>query len=566
MGKGGRCLAYGLRFNPLDTQESMPDALVEILSQYRSGKRYSNRMKGKAVEPLLRSVRDQDVPYNLACPFYLQDDGTLSSERCLSGCVATCLEQILSYWHYPMALQDTLYGWSTEHYDIADVLPGAQIDWEQILPDYRQGYTSQQAEAIANLTYWLGMAAHMNWGLSSSGASIYRAVEPLQRVFGYRTVRYVQRAFYSNEAWNRMLRHELEQGRPLCYTGHNMALSGHAFNIDGVDAEGYYHLNWGYGGRYDGWYDLDYLNPFEPYSDATQLGRQEGFFCNQSALLLSPIEVEINDTDSLTEEIALHSVEIEHFALRRQPDVRGYVVADMTVYNTSATSLNFTFEVITNLPTDTALFQQADYVALSAVNLSPYERKTFPVYCQFSETGNRILAISCDDETFLYTQPVVVERSVASKLSWGQLACQQYINANGGLWAEFSINVENQAHEGVAGNLVTYCLRAENGSQDVRHWSVLSLPAMEQEIQTVRYDNLIEGQTYTLLVRQPWTVQASLTFTATAQEATDGVEIQVERDRKDDVLFDMQGRSVVRPVRGVYIKNGKKYVGLQSID
>lgn len=558
MGQGGRMLAYGLRFDPTDETGNCPELMQEMLHRYRTGRRHAERLTGKRVEPLLQSVRDQDAPYNGSSPYYRYPDGTLSEERCLSGCVTTCLEQVLSYWRFPEALQDTLHGWSTDNYEIADVLPGTRIDWANIIPDYRGGYTEAQGRAIADLTYWLGMAVHMNWGLNSSGANIYRAEEPLQHVFGYQTVQYVQRCFYRNDTWNRLLRNELENGRPICYVGHNMALSGHAFNIDGVDEQGFYHLNWGYDGKYDGWFDLDFLNPFETIGDATDLGRYEGFFSNQAALLLCPVAAETLQPDSLTEAEALTRVTVENVAFRREPDTEGYVIGDVTMCNTGENDLYLTFEVLTHSPGDTAVFRQADYLTVSAVSLSPHERRTFPIYCRFEQTGERLFGISADDSTFLYRCPVTVKQGTPPVLRWGEVSVQSYVTSDGMLMADFSIPVSNEAAGGTAGNLVTFCLFQDNGIDDVRHWEVLQLPAGEEQTLKVRYKHLTEGMTYTLLVRCPWAVQAEFTFTATATGAADGVDGITTNKQVKNQIHDLSGRRLLHPRHGLNIINGKK--------
>lgn len=558
VGQGGRLLAYGLRFDPADESEQMPECLQEMLRQYRTGQRHAQRLTGKRVDPLLKSVRHQDPPHNGSCPYYRYSDGTLSEERCVSGCVATSLEQVLSYWKFPEALRDTLHGWSTDNYTIPDVLPGHAIDWANIIPDYRGDYTADQARAIADLTYWLGMTVHMNWGPTSSGANIYRAQEPLQRIFGYQTVQYVQRCFYRNDSWNRLLRNELENGRPICYVGHNMALTGHAFNIDGVDEQGYYHLNWGEGGEYDGWFDLDFLNPFEPINDATELGRNEGLFSNQAALLLCPVAVETLQADSLTEAEALTRVVVEEVTFRRHPDTEGYVIGDVTMCNTGENDLCLTFEVLTNSPADTALFRQADYLTVSAVSLSPHERKTFPIYCQFSQAGDRLFGISADDSTFLYRCPLTVRQGTTPKLKWGDVSVRQYITADKTLMADLSIPVANEAAGGTAGNLVTFCLHPDNSTKDVRHWDVLQLPAGEEQTLHVRFNHLVDGQAYTLLVRCPWSVQKQFSFTANASEAGDGMEAVFAGSKAENQYFDLSGRRLLYPRRGLNIINGKK--------
>ncbi len=553
----GSVLAHSLKYDPTCITDDMPPMLREMLWAYQTQPRYADRVEGTAVEPLLSTVRDQYAPYNNSCPYYLYNDGTLSSEPCISGCVATCIEQVLTYWRHPAELVDTLYGWETEHYVIDDVLPGTQIDWANVLNDYSNDYTEQQAKAVADLTYWCGVAAHMSWTPTSSGASLYRAFEPLWRAFDYETIAFVQRRLYTNEAWNRMLRNELENGRPICYTGHNMALSGHAFNIDGVDEEGYYHLNWGYGGDYDGYYDLDFLNPFEQRTDATELGQQEGFFCNQTAMFMHPDDFVIDIYDTVSVANALYGVRVDTVTFRRPPDTQNYVVADFELTNTTQDQLNFTIEVLTYLPTDTAIFQQADYVALTSVNIEPGEHMTWPVYCQFLEAGERIFACTTDEETLMYEMPLDIEVGVAPKLVFGSVS-HQLIEYGDNLTATFTLDVTNNASGGYAGNLVTYCLFPDDSSVDQRHWDVLCLPAGSTEQLSTTFQHLTDGTAYTLYVRCPWTIQQTYTFTARSDEAVDRVEQLTAEEGEDSEWYDLSGRRVERLVRGLYVRRGKK--------
>ena len=96
------------------------------------------------VAPLLQSIRDQEAPYNDLCPYWTYSDGHVSTERCLSGCVATAIEQVLAYYRYPEVLKDTLHGWETDNYTIPDMLPGTRFDWDHYLLDYRDGWTEVQ--------------------------------------------------------------------------------------------------------------------------------------------------------------------------------------------------------------------------------------------------------------------------------------------------------------------------------------------------------------------------------------------------------------------------------------
>ena len=79
----------------------MPEALHTALMQYGDLNGVVAGAEARAsypvVPPLLQSVRGQSAPYNLSCPYYTTEEGT-STQRCLTGCVAMALEQILTYY------------------------------------------------------------------------------------------------------------------------------------------------------------------------------------------------------------------------------------------------------------------------------------------------------------------------------------------------------------------------------------------------------------------------------------------------------------------------------------
>lgn len=507
------------------------------------------------VAPLLHSIRGQEAPYNYLCPQWTYPGGTLSEEHCLSGCVATSIEQVLAYYRYPEALVDTLHGWTTDNYVLADLLPGTSFDWDNYLLDYRNGWTEAQGMAIALPSLAAGMAVHMNYGLNSSGASAYKAVEPLKRAFGYGLARHYERLLYTPERWHAMLQHELQQGRPIAYTGHNMAMGGHAFNIDGVDDQGFYHINWGYDGYYDGWYDLDRLTPWEPL-EYDPMGIVEGFFCNQGALFMhpseeaKPLEPDSLDIDNLG--IVLRSV---HYL--RPPDTKAYTIADFDFENTGTEEVTYTYEVMTYLPTDEDIFSEADYVGLAGITLAPGESKTQRIYLQFHESGDRLLGISHDDVTIPFSEPVQVAVGTAAKLQWDTLETDIESDENDLFTATFTLSVENQAAAGYAGNLVTYCLYADgHEDEDLRHYTVLNLPAGSAQELSVTFHHLLPDTHYTMLVRCPWPVQTQTDFRT---PAATGIQAAAETSEttRQTTRYDLSGRRTTAS-HGLLIEQGHK--------
>ncbi|MBQ7495015.1 MAG: C10 family peptidase [Bacteroidaceae bacterium] len=548
------------------------DGAHRTYKSYKTYMTYKTDMPHETIGPLLQSIRAQEEPYNLLCPHWTDENGVTSEARCLSGCVATAIEQVMAYYRYPEALLDTLHGWSTDNYVIEDMLPGTRFDWDNYLLDYRGGWTEAQGLAIALPSLAAGMAVHMNYGLGSSGASVWRALEPLQRALGYGMVRYYDRVLYTPARWNAMLRHELEQGRPIVYAGHNMDLGGHAFNIDGIDTQGFYHVNWGYNGYYDGWYDLDLLDPWEPI-DRPENGYISGFFCNQSALFMHPSpDAEPLEPDTL----ALDSlgVVLENVAFLRQPDVMGYVQADFDFVNTGKDSVTYTYEVMTWLPTDTAIFYQADYVGLAGLTLAPGERRTLRNYLRFYEKGERIMGISHDDVTIPFQMPVTVVQGQRAQLEWGEVTAQmtESDEATGICSYRFTVPVSNQASGGYAADRVCYCLYADGmENEDTRHYTVLALPGGESETLEVTFTHLQPATHYTFLVRSPWLVRVQTDFTTPAPTAVAPLLHQMVNGKWQNgkwqngkwlngKWFDLQGRPAPSPTRGIIIQNGKKWL------
>lgn len=175
-------LAYGT-----GAQGTLPPPVVTFLNtlqQSTSSTIHTSSVTTTPVAPLLPFVRHQKSPYNAYCPFYTYDDGSISQERCVVGCVATALEEVISYYRRTVTLLDTLKGWTTPHYTLPDIAPGTRVDCQLIANNYdTDAYTPEQADAVARLSLYCGMAARMNWGLSESGARVTSGIPPKKNLW-----------------------------------------------------------------------------------------------------------------------------------------------------------------------------------------------------------------------------------------------------------------------------------------------------------------------------------------------------------------------------------------------
>ena len=203
---------------------------------------------------MLNTARwSQTPPYNDQCPI----DGDAHS---LTGCTQTAMAVIMHHHRWPERAKGvteaytTMYGLEVPARDLNHA-----YDWDNMLETYVEGeYNAVQAEAVATLMADLGHAFKAEYTAVDTGA--FPDMWALYQNFGYSPAcSLTMRENYSDEYWNALLRREIEENCPIFYAGYTADNAGHAFILDGVDDNNYFHVNWGWGGPYDGFFLLDNL-------------------------------------------------------------------------------------------------------------------------------------------------------------------------------------------------------------------------------------------------------------------------------------------------------------------
>lgn len=215
------------------------------------------------VEPLMTTTWNQRPLYNLMCPYDIND-----SAYCVTGCTATATAQVMKYWNHPEV------GWGSRAYNtnygvLSAIFDTTHYRWN-LMPNALTSLSdSAEIMAVAELMYHVGVAVNMNYSPSASGAAVnshgyanYPSAETaLKTYFKYSPLLYsIYKEEHSDAEWDNLIASEILASRPVLYAGYDPS-GGHAFVLDGIDSVGMFHVNWGWGGAYDGYYTTDSLSP-----------------------------------------------------------------------------------------------------------------------------------------------------------------------------------------------------------------------------------------------------------------------------------------------------------------
>jgi len=260
--------------------DNIPPAMQWLLNKYKyqiDGLKAGTRAPVKLpkfattpVAPLVTANWDQSAPYNNQCP-------TSGSNHAVTGCPATSLAMCYYKWKWPETYPAVAALSNTGGLSAA-ALPERQADWANIIDEYtgpsNYSYTTDQADAVAWLMRYAGQAIpDYQYSTSASGANdpeIYQGCLNM----GYTDAEYLLLTElqgggwsgytngpqqYTDEEWNAFMLNELQNGRPIEYLAYDYSgyqLSGHAFNVFGVNASGQYYVNWGWSGDSNGYCTL----------------------------------------------------------------------------------------------------------------------------------------------------------------------------------------------------------------------------------------------------------------------------------------------------------------------
>lgn len=282
--------------------DQMPDAMKTWLKGYQRAMAVSGSLETKEpgwvgptvkpVAPLLKTKWGQGAPFNSKCP-------SNGKQTAVAGCVPVALAQVLNYYHQDRKGEGSLYYAhldSETEYDID--YSSTTYDWKNMLNDYDANASKVQKDAVGKLILECGIASKAKYGYTETGATIpfvalnkYYNYECMfvPREYTYSWDMFTESNYYiSTKKWMTMIQDELEAGRPIIYSATDVEggvgviidpATSHCFILDGIDDQNYVHVNWGWAGTMDGYYDVAVLNP------GLSFNYQQGFRCQHEMII-----------------------------------------------------------------------------------------------------------------------------------------------------------------------------------------------------------------------------------------------------------------------------------------
>ena len=204
------------------------------------------------IAPMLTCIWSQSEPYYNQCPMY-------HGERCVTGCVATAMAQVMYYWRYPKQVNGVSSYWCRSLGTVLAALPATTFEWDDMLDSYSGEYTRAQGDAVAKLMRYCGQSCNMGYSPDGSGAYVPDQLRGMKN-FGYnQSAVMLERSSYELDAWEELLLDDLRSGYPVLYSGNDPMAGGHAFVLDGY-LDGKYHINWGWASTGNGYFALGAFN------------------------------------------------------------------------------------------------------------------------------------------------------------------------------------------------------------------------------------------------------------------------------------------------------------------
>lgn len=171
-----------------------------------------------------------------------------------TGCVAASMAMVMGYYRWPLWGQSShCYTEDDAGYICADY-NNTTYKWDAILDKYIDSFTTvENRKAVGLLQYHSAISVNMDFENSGSTASTSDAPNAFHNYF-HHSGHYS--SVGSSGFWNAM-QNNMKNARPAILSINTSSGAGHAVVVDGyAETNGYFHLNMGWDGKDNGFYNI----------------------------------------------------------------------------------------------------------------------------------------------------------------------------------------------------------------------------------------------------------------------------------------------------------------------
>jgi hypothetical protein len=192
-----------------------------------------------------------------------------------AGCAAIAMAQLMYYYRYPaVGIGRRLFTISVVNKEQTVFTRGGDgaggpYQWAEMAPALDCAATTGQRQAIAALCYDAGVAVHMDYAPEGSGSDAFAIAAALKSTFGYRNA-----MSGANNGRNvgaglaGMINPNLDAEYPIILgilgaSGHGVVVDGYGYDTSTRTRTLYHHVNMGWGGYEDIWYNLPDIGNYD---------------------------------------------------------------------------------------------------------------------------------------------------------------------------------------------------------------------------------------------------------------------------------------------------------------
>ena len=241
-------------------RSSIPDVRVAPLVQSKWGQSYYND-----------SNDERQACYNYYTPRLVDNEVSFvegHEDNYPCGCVATFMAQLMRYHKYPNEPVEPskftidVDGQTTDRWLLRGEGPNGAYNWSDMVLEPGGGTTDRQRRAIGALCHDAGVSVNMQYAEDGSGALMLNATEALKSTFEYGNAILGHNTDVNMDSGLiGMINPNLDAECPVVFAIGDVSDfdRGHAVLCDGYGYDSsqlYHHLNMGWDGSYDCWYNL----------------------------------------------------------------------------------------------------------------------------------------------------------------------------------------------------------------------------------------------------------------------------------------------------------------------